>query len=317
MSEKPKKKQQPPTNKKFANFKTNLRNKKKTKVNIKPIQSKNLFIHELKHENNFDLHHIIGETRRDYFIYIYKSIFRCWFTYAITGILLAICHTFVRSAFSFCFPPLVVTIFLLWKVSLYKKNVHNFSIAEMELLNQTQSAYFTYKTAEARQQNQGVLLAYLKERDYEVDTDLEELFDTDDSDLINIESDDEMTLDEYKNKKLVGFLIYSKKRDEAGNVCIKEICIDKQYRKRKVATYFLRQVCADYFKPYGYKTVSFQISCFNWEALDICQKKKKAGLLKLAYCWKEFKFLPGVSDERSQFSFEIADMLNITKTNNT
>lgn len=296
------KKTKPPTSKKFAKFKSNLRNKKKTRISTKPINPAKLFVHELKNESNYDLHQIVSENRREFYIHIYKSVFRCWFTYAITGILLALCHTFVRSAFSFCFPPLVVTIFLLWKVSLYKKKSHNFTITEMELLNQTQSAYFTFKTAEARRQNQGVLLAYLKERSYDIDTDLEELFDTDDSD-VNLESDDEMTLDEYKNKKLVGYLIYSKQRDEEATVCIKELCIEKSYRKRKIATNFLKKVCLNTFKTYGYKRVQFQLSSFNWEALAICQKK--ASLIARAYCWVAYKFLPGVCDERSMYLFEI------------
>ena len=143
-------------NAKFAKFKSNLRGQKKScKLSTKPITAAKMFVHELKREHNYDLQRIIGDTRREFYINVYKSVFRCWFTYAVTGLLLAVCHTFVRSAFSFCFPPLVVTIFLLWKVSLYKRRHFNFSVNDMEMFNQTQSAYFTYKTEEARRQNQG------------------------------------------------------------------------------------------------------------------------------------------------------------------
>ena len=300
---KTKSKTRPPTSKKFAKYKSNLRSKKATRISKKPINPAKLFVHELKNESNFDLQRIISENRRDFYINIYKSVFRCWFTYVVTGLLLALCHTFVRSAFSFCFPPLVVTIFLLWKVSAYKKKTHNFTINEMELLNQTQSAYFTYKTAEARRANQGVILAYLKERSYDIDTDLEELLDTDDDSDLNLESDDEMTLDEYKNKKLVAYLIYSKQRDEEATVCIKELCVEKNYRKRKIATHFVKKACSSLFKTYGYKRVTFQVSVFNWDLVAIC--KKKANLVTRAYCWCAYKFLPGVSDERTMYSFEI------------
>jgi hypothetical protein len=88
----------------------------------------------------------------------------------------------------------------------------------MELLNQTKSVYFTYATQEARRSHQGVLLAYLKDRSYDLfgDSDLEELFDEDsDVDDALLESDDdEMTLDhETKSKTLVAYMIYSRERD--------------------------------------------------------------------------------------------------------
>ena len=112
-----------------------------------------------------------------------------------------------------------------------------------------------------------------------------------------------MTLDEYKNKTLVGYLIYAKERDDAQSVCLKEICVAKAYRKRCVATHFLRRVCVDYFKKFNFKRITFQMSSFNSEMVDIC--KKKSGLVKRAYCWKEYKFLPGVNDERTMCSIDI------------
>ena len=105
---------------KFGKYKSNLRAKNKRakpKKSLKPINPAKLFVHELKRECNLDLQRIISDCRREFYINIYKSVFRCWFTYAVTGCLLALCHAFVRSGFSFCFPPIVVTIFLLWKVS--------------------------------------------------------------------------------------------------------------------------------------------------------------------------------------------------------
>jgi hypothetical protein len=106
---------------KFAKYKSNIRSKhklKQPKKSTKPIRYDKLHVHELKREANIDLQRLISEMRREFYINIYKTIFRSWFTYAITGCLLAVCHGFFRNGFSFCFPPIVVTIFLLWKVSL-------------------------------------------------------------------------------------------------------------------------------------------------------------------------------------------------------
>ena len=105
---------------KFAKYKSTIRSKhklKQPKKSAKPIRYDKLHVHELKREANIDLQRIISEVRREFYINIYKSIFRSWFTYAVTGCLLAVCHGFFRNGFSFCFPPIVVTIFLLWKVS--------------------------------------------------------------------------------------------------------------------------------------------------------------------------------------------------------
>ena len=196
----------------------------------------------------------------------------------------------------------------------------------MELLNQTKSAYFTYATQEARRSHQGVLLAYVKERNYDLfgDSDLEELFDEDsDVDDALLESDDdEMTLDhETKSKTLVAYMIYSRERDATttdtdtgttkskDTVCIRELCVSSAYRKRRVAECFLRNVCETHFRAFAFKKCSFQVSSFHVDAMAALTRKKSPGMAKRAYCWKEFKFVPGVCDERTMFHFDIDEFL--------
>ena len=208
-------------------------------------------------------------------------------------------------------------------MSSYKRSVHHFTLNDMELLNQTQSAYFTYKTVDARREHQGVLLAYLKERNFDlIDSDLEEIFDDSDgnsSDLV-LEDDDDMTLDhDSKSKTLVAYMIYSKQRDEPHTVCIKELCVASAYRRRRVAESFLRKVCAEHFKPlYGYKTCKFSVSSFHWDAMATLTKKtsiktNEKRVIKRDYCWNEYKFVPGVNDERSMYHFDIDEFLLLKK----
>ena len=189
----------------------------------------------------------------------------------------------------------------------------------MELLNQTQSAFFTYKTVESRREHQGVLLAYLKERNFDlIDSDLEEIFDDSDGNLsdLALESDDEMTLDhDSKSKSLVAYMIYSKQRDEPHTVCIKEMCVASAYRRRRVGDAFLRKVCAEHFKAaFGFKTCTFNVSSFHWDAMASLNKKTRtkaneSGVIKRDYCWSEYKFVPGVRDERTMYHFDIDEFL--------
>lgn len=283
---------------KFAQFKT----KKKTRLSTKPIDEAKLSIREYEPENKYDIFKIVNEFRRDYYIHVYKSVFRNWFTYAVTGAFLALSSYFLHSnMLSICFPPLIVTVFLLWKVNRYKKINHHFTTNDMEILNQNESLYFSYKSDEARRKNQGVLLAYLKERNYDVDTELEELFD--DTDL-DSDSEDSIGLPKGdRNNKVVGYLIYSKQKDEMETVSIKELCVDRDYRKRRVATHFVRRACLDLFRKYGYKRVAFQVSSFDVEAGKVCEKKSH--IIKKIYCWMAYYFIPGVFDERTAYAIEI------------
>jgi len=84
-----------------------------------PIDDAKLHMREMKRNNGdkYALFRLIGEARRDYYINVYKSAFRSWFTYSITAALLALSVTFLSAtAYGICLPPLVVTVFLLYQV---------------------------------------------------------------------------------------------------------------------------------------------------------------------------------------------------------
>lgn len=286
--------------------KSNRINRPKTrakKIDTTPIDDSKLSIRELKNNDKYDLFKIVGDFRRDYYINVYKQTFRSWFTYSVTAVLLATSLTFINSKMSgICLPPLIVTVFLLWKVNRYRKMNRNLNGNDLELLNQNESIYCKFKSTEARRKNQGVLLAFLKENKSLEELDLDDI---DLSDLDTDNSDPEERINE-KNKRLVGYLVYGKQNDELETVCIKEICIDKDYRKRKIATHFIRRASTTIFKTLGYRRVTFVLSNFHTEAFKGCEKH--SNLVNKLYSWTAYRFVPGVTDERSSHAFNISQL---------
>lgn len=279
-----------------------------------PIDDSKLSIREYKPSDKYDVFPIMNTFRRDYYINVYKTCFRSWFAYGITGVFLAISLSLIQSSiYSVCLPPVIVTLYVMWKVRVYKSINRLFNINDVDMINQLESQLAKYRTADSRRQNQGVYLAFLREKKSLDDLDsLEEILNCD---LDDIESDD---LDDdkdgsklenkinvlKKNKKLVGYLIYNKQKDELDTVCIKELCIDKDYRKRKIATNFVRRICQNVFKAYGYKRVCFNVSTFHTEALKIANKK--TNLFTKMYTWIACKLIPLVEDERSFFTLDLS-----------
>lgn len=274
--------------------------KSKKPVDTTPIDENKFSIREMKTTDKYALFRIISEFRKDYYIGVYKLAFRSWFTYFTTGVLLALSLSFINSISGF-FPPLIITLFLLWKVNRYKKLNHLLTVNDMEMLNQSESEYFRYKSIDSRRSNQGVILAFLKEKKDIMD--IQSLDDLLDSDLDTSTNSDDSDNEE-KYKKLVGYLVYNKQKDEMETVCIKEICIDKDYRRRRIATHFLRKVCLNVFRPYGYRRVTFTLSSFHTDLTYICTHRK-SHIFKKIYTWIAFRFVPYVVDERSVFSLDI------------
>ena len=271
--------------------------KKNLPLDKSPVDDSQISVREFKPKHTYDVHRIVNDFRRDYYITVFKGAFQNLFTYAITSALLAISLTYLRSnAIVISFPPILITFFILWKVNQYKRKNQLFTIGDMERWMQNESFGKSFKSSESRRVKQGIYLVFIKRSFSE---DMSELLDTD----LETESDsaDSDSKDIYLSKKLVGYLIYSKHEDELQTVSIKEICIDKDYRNRKIATCFLRRVCKKVFKNYGYRRVSFQVSNFHKDATKICNKHLE--IFKKIFTWKAFYFLPGVVDERTEFTF--------------
>jgi hypothetical protein len=168
----------------------------------------------------------------------------------------------------------------------------------LEFLNQNETTSFKYKSSEARRANQGVYLIFLKEEKTIDDYDLDEL----DTDMDSNSSDDELKKQD-DMKTLVGYIAYAKQRDELETVCIKEICIHKDYKRRNICKHFVRRMCLNVFRDFGYKRVTFTASSFNNELTKIC--KNKPALIKRISSWTAWTLIPGIKDERTIYAFEI------------
>ncbi len=103
-------------------------------------------------------------------------------------------------------------------------------------------------------------------------------------------------------------MVYAKERDALETVCIKEICIHKDYRQRGVAKSFLRRMCNNVFRTYGYSRVCFTASNFHGVLVTVLKKKTESKLVKNIQSWTAWSILPGVSDERTVYSFNISDL---------
>lgn len=291
-----------------------IKYRRNKKLITTPIDESKLSIREMKTSDKYDIFPMMNTFRRDYYINVYKCCFRSWFSYGVTGVFLALSLTFIQSSiYSVCLPPVMVTLYVMWKVRIYKSMNRLFTINDMEQINQTESSMAKFKSTDSRRLNQGVYLAFLKDKK-SLD-DLDNIDDILNCDFEDIDSDDldddkdgtklETKINELKkNKKLVGYLIYNKQKDELETVCIKEICIDKDYRKRKIATHFIRRVCSNVFKTYGYKRVCFNVSSFHTDTMKICNKK--ANLITKVYSWAACTLVPLVVDERTAFSIDIS-----------
>ena len=303
------------------------------------IDSSRLSIREMRHGDKYELFRIVNEYRRDFYINVYKVVFRSWFTYACTGLLLAASLATISSkSVGFFMPPVLVAIGLLWQISVYKRANRHLTVNEMEMMNLTTSGD-KFKTSDARRAHQGVLLVFLKQSKLYDDLDLSEfdLLDSgsdsssDDSDS-SVEKQQQQQQQQQQQKKkkedklprakLIGYMVYGKQSDELETVCIKELCIDKDYRQRRVASQFIRRVCINVFRSYGYRRVCFQVSNLNEDTRFVLKNKSAAcksslELLKRVYSWIAFDFVPGVCDERTVYTIDLAKLDNEHATKST
>ena len=174
-----------------------------------------------------------------------------------------------------------------------------FNSGELEMLMQNEAPSFKYKSSAVRRINQGVYLAFLKQEKSIDDYDLDEL----DTDMDTSSDEEAKSQSDDKNKTLVGYLVYTKQRDELDTVCLKEICIHKDFRQRSIAKNFVRRVCQNVFRDYGYKRVVYTASSFHTELTTI--SKAKPNLVKKICSWITWTLVPGVHDERTVYAFEI------------
>jgi hypothetical protein len=75
----------------------------------------------------------------------------------------------------------------------------------------------------------------------------------------------------------------------------------------RAATYVLEYLCKCVFLKYGYKRLIFQLSNFNHEALNYCDKNVDTAT-KL-YSWSAFRFAPTIKDTRTLYSIDFNKIL--------
>jgi hypothetical protein len=171
------------------------------------------------------------------------------------------------------------------------------------MIVQNETPEIKYSSVEKRRANQGVYLIFLKEEKTIDDYDLDEL----DTDMDSSSSDEDMKNDE-SNKILVGYMVYAKQRDEFETVCIKEICIHKNYRNRKICKHFVRRMCLNVFREYNFKRVTYTASSFNADLIKISMYKSH--FIRKVSHWVAWVLVPGVKDERSIFTFNIDKIIS-------
>lgn len=247
---------------------------RKRKTNTTPIDDSSLSIREMKSADKPSLLNIINETKRDYYTYVYRSVFRSWFTYVSIACLLGLSLSyFQNSTISVCCPPFLITMLLLWKVNRYKRVNRTYNVYDLENINHNETGAFKYKSTELRRANQGVYLVFYKKEktleNLELDSDLDITSSDSESENKKTPKNDD------KNKILVGYLVYQKQRDEFETVCIKEFCIHKDYRQRCIGKNFLRRMCLNVFRTFNYRRVTYTASSFHSDLMKISKKKNR------------------------------------------
>lgn len=238
------------------------------------INYSDLIIRE--YNNNIDkinLFSLLNDYRRDYYINVYKLCFKSWFTYVLTAIFMSIIYLLLNnSAFTLFIPPLIVTIYLLYKVNKYRCEYNRvYTIHDVENITLGSSSTLTgFK----RKQTQGVYICLYK-------------------------------------STLVAYCIYKKQEDENQTVCIKEMCVRKEFRQRKIATYFMDYLCKNLFKSYSYKRLTFTISDLFHPEMNKCCIKKNDLILKV-YSWFLYRFVPGISDIRTVYAIDFKDIYKMS-----
>ena len=232
------------------------------------INFNELQIREYRINDKINLFRILNEFRREFYVNVYKICFKSWFTYTFTGLLMAITYAlFNNSAATIFSPPLIITVYLLYKINQYRTRYNRqLNIHDIENLTLCSSSV-------KRRHTQGVYVCL------------------------------------YKND-IIAYCVYMKQNDELETVCIKEICVKKEFRRRKIATYFIDYLCKNIFKPFLYRRVTFTVSdLFHNEVNNCCVKKCE--YIKKLYSWRLFYFVPGVSDIRSVFAISFEDICKI------
>jgi hypothetical protein len=150
----------------LLNVKKKQRQKLKSKKLIKtPIDESMLSIREMEEKDKVNVQQLVSQFRQDYYINVYKSVFHSWFTYLITGLLLGISLTLMpySTLTGIALPPVMISVYLIWKINAYKRANYMFKVNDMQKFNQKTSDSFNFKTIDERRRNQGVYLAFLKQ----------------------------------------------------------------------------------------------------------------------------------------------------------
>ena len=188
--------------------------KKKPRITT-PIKSAVLSIREMKSSDKHNVSLLINEAKHEYYVHVYRHIFRSWFSYGLITLLLGVSLTLVQSSMpSVCLPPFLITLFLIWKVKRYKRANRTYTSTDLELMNMNETDNFRFKNSDQRRAAQGVYLMFYKKGESMEDYD----FLDSDLDLSTSESEDETKVprkglkkeDDEKNKILVSeqFIIH-------------------------------------------------------------------------------------------------------------
>lgn len=218
------------------------------------------------------------------------------------------------NVYAVCAPPILVTMLLMWRVNAYKRVNHTYTVSDMELLSESETAFYRFKSSDSRRMNQGVLVALMSDETEQ--TSPEEPFRDVDLAALNESDIDELDESELEDvlcgaceQTLVAYMIYGKQKDEHETVAIRELCVHGDYRRRRVAKCFLKKASRLLRDLGGYRRFAFQASSFDTDLTRICEAK--SSVITKIYTWVAYQFLPGVFDYRTVYSIDFNQLKNI------
>lgn len=171
--------------------------KKKPRLTT-PVNDSVLSIREMQSSDKHSVSLIINETKREYYVHLYRYVFRSWFAYGLITLLLGVSLYVIQSGMpSICLPPFLMTIFLIWKMKRYKRANRTYTSTDLELMNMNETQNFKYKNTNQRRAAQGVYCIFYKKGESIEDYD----FLDSDLDLTTSESEDENSTANKSSKK--------------------------------------------------------------------------------------------------------------------
>jgi len=132
--------------------------KRKGEKKAESIDTSKILIREYTIHDKHCLFKVLQRAKEEYFERVYKACFKSIFTYATIGLLMSLSLFVLQNSIAtLILPPLILTLFLLYRINKYKSSLPNFNIFAIENLVLSSSTI-------QRRKNQGAYICFYEDK---------------------------------------------------------------------------------------------------------------------------------------------------------